>query len=490
MAMLSTDSFRTLASVGAAIILLSLPLDLFFQQIVEYPTVWQNVPTVNATMSRSVFYNPNLNIVYLAGALSLPTDPLLDGMSYQFFVGHGQNEDVGFSCPTNNCTFAPFYTLALKSSCVEMPTLLTPGCRSGPSEWISTVSNGNIAPGFTNGTSCGWYLNSMVGNSTASLPNLMSGYETKNGTKGEALAMRVLPLRDPITRRLVMGQQSLNFPDIQNPVADFIIASTPDGIAGAYKNNTPVVHECAVYWTVQLLNSTVFDGVVTENVLETHLLQANNTGPLWYTPLSYGGNFSMALPETQKQGAEMISFGMNNYTARKTAQMWEEFAPSSWFGVNETDSLLKAKWQWRLLPAHVVNFPPGPNFWLPPNNLSEYMDRMMAASNRLVRKTENYETVKTDAIAGQAWKQIVIVDIRWIWISLPAALLFFSSVFLIATIVKSTKEEEKVGVWKTSALAVLFNGLGDDVQRKVGASQSLGTTRARAKDLKVRLDDD
>lgn len=68
--------------------------------------------------------------------------------------------------------------------------------------------------------------------------------------------------------------------------------------------------------------------------------------------------------------------------------------------------------------------------------------------------------------------------------------LILSLVFLIATAIRSVKEKDKIGIFKTSALAILFNGLGDEVQAQYGGIQRMGETRARARDMKVKLEDD
>jgi hypothetical protein len=84
----------------------------------------------------------------------------------------------------------------------------------------------------------------------------------------------------------------------------------------------------------------------------------------------------------------------------------------------------------------------------------------------------------------------VLVQINWRFLSLPIILLVLSLLFLIATAVRSEKEKDKIGIFKTSALAILFNGLGDDVQAQYGGGQRMGETRARARDIKVKLEDD
>jgi hypothetical protein len=81
------------------------------------------------------------------------------------------------------------------------------------------------------------------------------------------------------------------------------------------------------------------------------------------------------------------------------------------------------------------------------------------------------------------------VKIRWIWVTLPLSLLVFSFIFLLATVIRSSRDEDTVGIWKTSALAVLFNGLGDDVQSNVGPHVRMGEARSKARDMKVHLEE-
>jgi hypothetical protein len=76
----------TLASVGAAIILLSLPLDLFFQQIVSYPAVGVLDQSGNATISRAIQYNPDPEVQWRGDDEGTPQDTQLDSYLYPFWV--------------------------------------------------------------------------------------------------------------------------------------------------------------------------------------------------------------------------------------------------------------------------------------------------------------------------------------------------------------------------------------------------------------------
>jgi hypothetical protein len=121
-------------------------------------------------------------------------------------------------------------------------------------------------------------------------------------------------------------------------------------------------------------------------------------------------------------------------------------------------------------------------------NASEYIGNIARAMTIAARRTGNIEDTQHDQVSGKAWDNRTLIEVKWVWISLPLVLLLTSLVFLVATIIRSSKEESMLGVWKTSALAVLFNGLGPDVQDQPGAHDRLGQARSKAKRLNVTLD--
>ena len=83
----------TLASVGAAIILLSLPLDLFFQQIVSYPTVIVADTQANATISRTINYNPDEEVQWRGDDRNIHEDSQIMVFLYPFYQRTGSKCD-------------------------------------------------------------------------------------------------------------------------------------------------------------------------------------------------------------------------------------------------------------------------------------------------------------------------------------------------------------------------------------------------------------
>jgi hypothetical protein len=73
---------------------------------------------------------------------------------------------------------------------------------------------------------------------------------------------------------------------------------------------------------------------------------------------------------------------------------------------------------------------------------------------------------------------------------MPLVLLVLSGLVLAATVVRSMKDEGKVGVWKTSALPGLFTGLGDDVHDDIKlGNPRRGYMKSRARKLQIQLVD-
>ena len=123
------------------------------------------------------------------------------------------------------------------------------------------------------------------------------------------------------------------------------------------------------------------------------------------------------------------------------------------------------------------------NPWLPPNNLSAHLTRLASTLTNIMRSTVN----STDPVVGVALDTQMLVNMRWTWFILPLTVFILTLAFLSATIFKSHHEKNEVGIWKTSALAILFNGPGDEAQRAMGSNCRLGEVRQKAKELSINL---
>jgi hypothetical protein len=294
------------------------------------------------------------------------------------------------------------------------------------------------------------------------------------------------------TRLPYYGRGSINFQHIVNPLIDVLIVGVPGQGANVYANATPVAYECVLSWCTQRLSTSFLWGHVTENV--TQSFQNTTEGYPWLTKIdsnnkpayAYLRNITITPPDQPRSDNpdedRVITFGTTSTYAQSTIFTLDILAPSFLTIGNQSNSPMfkynnRNNPQSRLMTA---------NPWMPPNNISEHMANLATAMTRAIRNTQS-SNGSFEMINGTAWDQVLRVHIRWSWVSLPLVLLTAGLIFLLAVVFKSSKESDEVGIWKTSALAILFNGLGEDVQRSISPGCRMGEARAKARELSVKL---
>lgn len=122
---------RTLVSIGAGIILLSLPFDVVFQQMVSYSAVLTSLSS--ATIAKTTFCDLGSN-----GPFSIPP-----------FDTHST---APFQCPTGDCIYDLFHTLVLDHRCHQLDNSITFRCYTPQS------NQSNSPERALNYSSCGWYV--------------------------------------------------------------------------------------------------------------------------------------------------------------------------------------------------------------------------------------------------------------------------------------------------------------------------------------------
>jgi hypothetical protein len=508
MLLLIRTKARALAALGAFIMLASLALDPFFQQVVDFPDRWALQTTLSA-IPRVISYQPPYIPAFFAGFESVTNNRAMAAVAGEFFYtngtqpvpfGNGTRPDIPLSCPTSNCTWPEYETLAVCSSCLDVTKdlNLTFACLNTTIDWSQTWIGPIKDDPFPNGTVCGYFLNYTSGATadTSSKPILVSGYTVNgagsNSTPGEALLVRTVPLSDFDTKMPYYGFGSIRFKEIRNAILDGLVASAANGIEGVYRNETPIVHECVLSWCVQTIKSSYDWGRYTENITSTQLNYGS--GPYSWpweneenaagTSLIYAQDITIQPSQSATQNRSDVTHNASYHVDKVTAQnimfFFDDFFPSMYTAMNSTSTpLLRYK---NYLPVgpwtqEVPNYQ-----WMLPSNLTRHLDRLASAMTNVIRSSSSREIMP-----GQSYSQENYVHVRWEWLTLPLGLLCISFIFLAATIAKSAIEIDRVGVYKTSAYATLLFGLPDAMQEKITRSGSTRTPRAKAKELKVKL---
>jgi hypothetical protein len=332
---------------------------------------------------------------------------------------------------------------------------------------------------------CGYFLNA-----TDSNPVLMSGYLVNDdGSPGETLLMRTLPLTDFYDYDDFYGNGSIHFKELRNTIADILIVSAVDGAAETVrKGQLPIAQECVLSWCVKTIHSSYDWGRYTEEIIKTVYNTTQGPSPWVSTPFQtafqngtdnfYLQNVSISV-ETAPGDQNISSYGMLNNTAAAIIQGFIDIFPAVTTWNNESSPPLMRYKTWSQGPAwqRVLDFNP----WLAPNNVSRHMERLAIAMTNVVRSASSNEM-----LPGKAFSRQTYVSIKWGWLAFPFALLILSLVFLVSTIIK-TSGDGATGVWKTSAMPTLIYSLPKETQTQFASSSTWSSGKGASHKTRIRL---
>jgi len=284
---------------------------------------------------------------------------------------------------------------------------------------------------------------------------------------------------------------SVAFKNIVNPIEDFIISHVPGGKAAVLGNTAPLVQECAISWCVKTVSASYAYGNYAETEIQTSQLDSTDAAQPWPDNEHYLPDFTLTRADPYAISGNQSTYGANNVTTRALWQSFEDFIPASWAYLdNGTETLMevKALWEYEYIysvaPAQFAT----PNTPYDNTNITDIVSGLATSLSNIIRRYSTNDSGKYATIPGVAYISQAQVQLRLAWAALPGGLLLFSLIFLLSTVWR-TSEADKVGIWKTSALAMLFNGIGDDIQQQLGNKVKTGDARKRAKDMVVQLDD-
>jgi hypothetical protein len=399
------------------------------------------------------------------------------------FLSEGRPIEMSTPCPSTNCEWPPFETLGVCSTCKDMSDQLTFGCLTESGSWLSSRNYTITPPSHPTPpprvTSCGYFMNA-----TESDPFLMSGY-TLNSTSsppepGEALWMRMFPLFTPELNNTYWNG-TYGFKSIAQtlPLMDFMISMNTD-VASVYANKTPQAAECVLRWCTKKMSASVVNGTYTETIISTFTNDTAVPDPglrQWDHQLSksiyhYTGNVSIT-PPGQKD-----TFSVSALTIWQTMDPLAQNIPSYFTSANVSAT---PQVRYLELPGTWDTYEKPINISSIPSNISAYVDRVTTAMTYVMRNYPN----SSEPVDGSVGLETYIC-IQWEWFSIPLFILFSTLVVLAVTIARGPAKGEG-GVWKTSSLALLMNGLDERTRQDIGDSWSLGDMRAKARKISVTL---
>ncbi|KAG4439799.1 hypothetical protein IFR05_004697, partial [Cadophora sp. M221] len=397
---------RRLAAIGGAVTVLSIVMEPFAQQVVAYRQ--REVVVGRASVGRALAYDAGLSLDTLGSGLLVGPEWGMKAAIYDGIFKPRGVQDLIPICPSGNCTFPLFESLAFCSTCLDV------------TEDVS-VNNPPAYPNDLKGTQQISYT--IPGNGIVSFSAV---FEEGNLAKGPAfvsttvlpadLPKQVLNVPNPL-----MALAVLQFPDVRQRIED-----------GNYFNSLPTAHECALYFCVNTYNVTVTNSVPNTTVVSSW---TSDSG----TPTVGGALVGMegtvdAILEPPDDYSE------KNQTYRIPAGSLANL--KAWLNVSMQGSMNTSfskvdRTQWVNDDIQALN---------KTSDWSGLFNALATAMSAYIRNSGNTDAV--NEVGGMAYQNETYIHVQWIWMALPGGLVALSTVFLFATMV--TSEKKKALAWKSS----------------------------------------
>jgi hypothetical protein len=235
--------------------------------------------------------------------------------------------------------------------------------------------------------------------------------------------------------------ESIDFRDLYFPLIDALIVSAADGTTSSvHANMTPVAQKCAISWCAKTFKSSYamgqYENIITKAFLNTTAKQqlypwevfSDKTADAVFS--FFHSNISI---NPSSSNLTKTKLGVSNETFARTAGFSEDMFPSSIKAANVTAPLW---WRVRTYTWWYNQLRPdtGSNPWLAPNNVTLYLEKLTTAMTNVVRSHSSHEFVE-----GRAYKQTTFIAVHWEWLTFPIVLFLLSFIFLVATMVKTSK---------------------------------------------------
>jgi Protein of unknown function (DUF3176) len=363
--------FWHLASIGSIVTLLALASDAFTQQSLRYPE--RPVHSIATIPIAQSYGEKSYSVVDGDSEVDRSFIPALYNGILAKDISQSSSA-MSVSCPTGNCTFPPYASIAMCSACTEVTSLL----------------NSSKAERFESSVV---YLGSKK---VHFLPNGLQTWDVD----ASFTVLNISTVNDLNTDELLSYQPRL-----------FNISA----IWGEY-HETPHTHrafDCVFYFCVQ-----TFSGAVTQNDF-TELVQDVHHDPSMEPIDTIGNklNLNLTVPQGQLPFGTDLNFNIGTTVSRLNEYVTQKLIGASGIGIT-------GRSRWNNDVVHGISQHGASNFTTTMANLATAM-------------TNTMRTISGDTATGTASKKVAYIHVRWAWLLLPLVMIILASVLLGLTVWQS-----------------------------------------------------
>ena len=281
---------------------------------------------------------------------------------------------------------------------------------------------------------------------------------------------------------------------VSHPLGSFSVLQFPqvndNYYQGQYASTTPNAWACALYFCVSTYAIDITNGQLSSTLLSVWY---NSTG----TPVPYVQEaYTPAMEYTSM--ADLYMQRPNNASLAAV----QNFNSTFWVPKNTVSTLadyLAHFFNIELIAAvgdSGIGGGPFINDTAQPftnqnlsANVSEKMQGMATTMTNYIRTAGTSQHDWDKVVNGTSYRIVPIVQVSWVWLALPGALLISSAIFLMVTAYLSHKA--KLPIWKNSGLPTLFHGLEEDSLNTAYArsrAETLDDMKQLVKSMRVTLE--
>jgi hypothetical protein len=366
------------------------------------------------------------------GGISFPMrEALLNGV-----FSHDMITENTPTCPTGNCTWPTFNSLAICSKCVDVTAYSVEHSKCH----YTAAKRLEPLPDYWNR------------NCTFHLPSLPQGYYTMSeDDSGDLYNSMVLQTFD-YNLSTAAGNSILKKPLFAFGKLRF---ATETGAVADPRALIKDAHECAIAFCIKTYNISVRNGIVQPDVLSIAYGELDRDGNVLITAAIPRAEIADSNFSISEDTGVRISTSFNNYFIRNVSA-------NTFYGsesrVTSTTDVLSAFNQCDYFPILM-------------NSVAASLTNQILNASSLV-------------VYGEAGATETFVHIKWVWLVLPATVIVSSLLFLALAMFETRRQQ--IQLWKHSSLALLFHGLDGPVE-DVAMLNDMDQMEKKAKKMRVRL---
>lgn len=383
---------------------------------------------------------------------SLPSSEMIGAIYASIFFGPTDSNsniaslDVTPTCSTGNCTFPPFQSLAVCSSCENLTAVLNQTCDPQDDGIYCQFS-------LSNGLTLNISVNEDFGGAVAS-----SGYL-------------------PPVGRPKHGNSLLNFSIINWPFTDQ---------SSNHRRNISAT-QCFLYWCVNQYKSRVENGRLHEEIMG-HWSSDTTQWAMDLAPLSISKRLEL-VPSGLDKSSSASTFTVA-FVATNALSSWLAEKLTCIDGDENHGNVIIDENSFQETLSPIQN-----------SNLSLVFQNIAKSMTSIIRSYSSSQQSHLSTVSDKSLWNIsgvgpvngtthynqVYISVRWHWLAFSGAIIVLTVIHLIFTIFDTARHDMRP--WKSSPIALLFHGLNEAETDQLRKTSELARMEVLASQIDVQLRD-